>query len=66
MKQLNGRPTKESNPASYLRFTDGLIIDGTRCPLGVLAKQHWTLVEGLIVPGEPNAECGCPKQAEVA
>lgn len=50
---------------SWLRFTDGLIVDPRRCPSGILAKKHWARVPGLEVPGEPNAECACPK-AEVA
>jgi hypothetical protein len=45
-----------------LRFTDGLIVDPRRCPAGIMARGHWSLTEGLRIPGEPNAECGCPKR----
>jgi len=47
---------------SWLFFSDGLIVDPGRS-IGILAYKHWQRVDRLVVPGEPNAECGRPKAA---
>lgn len=60
-KRRQREPGEADERYVLIRSTDGLIIDPRRCPVGIMAHPHWRPAEGLFVPGEPNAECGCPK-----
>lgn len=55
-----------SAPGPLMRFTDGLVIRGTDCPRGILARGHWRPADVLPFDGT-NAVCAChPDTAVVA
>jgi len=45
-----------------LRFSDGLVVDPRRCPLGIKARSHWR--PGALNPNTGvNAVCACDPEA---
>lgn len=65
--KIGRRVQRPSGPVDeryvLLRFSDGAVIDGRNCPAGILARNHWRIIDG--VAGAVNTQCACPR-VEVA